>query len=92
MEKLKGFNMTGILIKHIKGMIGNRKCPVHFSQDCSCIRVYDVITQQGEVKIGLNREKLSQIIGDSPYFDGGSTDKIADAIIANQKDLIERQD
>lgn len=62
--------MSGIQIKDIKGALLEKKvCDKdcyhpHGYQDCDCNTFNKAITQQGQVKIGLNREKLAKTLFD----------------------------
>lgn len=88
----------GVKIKDIKGALVEKKKLTH-EFACQESGYNEAITQQGEVAIGLNREKLAKRIflsdkkgsDDIVLYDNYKNHYLglADAIIANQKDLCE---
>lgn len=53
--------------------------------------INEAIDQQGQVKIGINREKLAEVLSISVYGPMAKDDclKLADAIIAREAELLE---
>lgn len=80
-------NIPGALVQEKRGIGDSGDHPFEFGQT---IGFNQAITQQGQVKIGINRENLANIIG---ILFGGIfyQDRyvMSDAIIAKQKDLFE---
>lgn len=96
----KGIIMDGVKLSEIKGLmvdkkICDRNCIDAFHRkDCCHEEINQALTDQGSRSIGLDREKLKQLLNKLPivYTMAGINSEpvktILDAIIANAKEII----
>jgi hypothetical protein len=86
-----------VKLKYIPGALvekDGQRC-----NDCGDCEADSIISQQGEVQIGINREKLAKVLFNYVYperkyenceeYQKKSFRQEADAIIANEKEILE---